>query len=86
MSNDELIIVCAVRYALGRMTYIVSVVCDYVASKKDTLSQNCINIIIRDIEEEMQRYHNSGHTLGMECDEKEWVKLLEKLKGDRVND
>lgn len=81
MSDDELIVACAVRYALGRMSYIVGVVCDYVASKKDTLSQNCIKIIIRDIEEEMEHYHRLGHALGMECDEKHWEKLLCELKG-----
>lgn len=80
MTQEELILMCAVRYALGRMSYIVSVVCDYIKVKHKNLSQYCINIIIRDIEEELERYHNSGHTLGMECDEKQWVQLLNFLK------
>lgn len=81
MSHEEQILICAVRYALGRMSYIVGVVCDYVAVKQPELSKECINIIIRDIEEELKRYHDAGQTLGMECDERTWVRLLERLKG-----
>lgn len=80
MSDEEQILICAVRYALGRMSYIVGDVCRYVALKQPSLSQNCINIIVRDIEEELERYHKCGQTLGMECDERMWVRLLERLK------
>ena len=51
----------------------------YISSEK-TLSKECINIIIRDIEEEMERYHSSGALLGMECDERTWNRLLEELR------
>jgi hypothetical protein len=81
MNHEEQILICAVRYALGRMSYIVGVVAEYVAVKHPELSQNCINIIIRDIEEELKRYHDAGRTLGMECDERTWLRLLERLKG-----
>lgn len=80
MADDELILVCAVRYALGRMSYMVSVVCEYVASKHRELSPGCLNIIIRDIEEEIEMCHKIGRTCGMECDEREWLRLLETLK------
>ena len=80
MERDELIVVCAVRYALGRMTYIVAEVCDYVASKKDSLSQQCINSIISDVEENLEMCRKMGRTLGMECDEQRWVRLLDDLK------
>ena len=81
MSHEEQILICAVRYALGRMSYIVGVVAEYVAVKQPELSKECINIIIRDIEEELKRYHDAGQTLGMECDERTWLRLLERLKG-----
>lgn len=80
MTPDEMILICAVRYALGRMSYIVHEVCQYVTFARATLSKECINIIIRDIEEELERYHNLGHSLGMECDEKEWLQLRDLLK------
>lgn len=80
MNSEEMILICAVRYALGRMSYVVDEVCSYVALKRGELSQNCINIIIRDIKEELQRYHDAGQKLGMECDERSWMKLLEVLE------
>lgn len=80
LTNDEHILICAVRYALGRMSYIVSIVCEYVVSKHRELSENCINIIIRDIEEDIKMCHKIGMTCGMECDERTWLRLLERLR------
>lgn len=84
ITSDEQILICAVRYALGRMSYIVKEVADYTFFKRKTLSEQCIDIIIRDIEEEIERYHNAGQTLGMECDERTWNNLLKFLKMERA--
>ena len=83
MTHEEQIIICAVRYTLGRMSYIVGVVCEYVALKNSELSEHCIAIIIRAIREELQRYHDIGQALGMECDEGNWISLLEILEEER---
>ena len=83
MTDEEQIIICAVRYALGRMSYITGIVAEYVASKKDELSEQCKAIIIRDIETEYALYRSMGQTLGMECDERTWLRLLEVLKNER---
>jgi hypothetical protein len=80
MSNEEQILICAVRYALGRMSYIVGVVAEYVNCIKNNLSKECVNIIIRDIEEQIQFYHSYNSTCGMECDEETWKNLLKALK------
>lgn len=80
MSNEEQILICAVRYALGRMSYIVSIVCEYVKAKKDELSDECKKIIVRDIKDEYQFYHRQGKTLGMECDEADWIILARILE------
>ena len=82
ITPDEQILICAVRYALGRMSYIVGEVAQYVFFKRGALSDQCKNIIIRDIEEELERYHAAGQTLGMDCDERTWKNLLEALKGE----
>lgn len=84
MSIEEQILICAVRYALGRMTYIVDDVCKYVASKKDSLSKHCKNVIINDIEEEIAMYHRLGRTCGMVSDELDWLELLDILKGEQT--
>ncbi len=83
ITPNEQILIYAVRYALGRMSYIVGDVARYVKSKNNTLSSQCKNIIIRDIEEKMERYHSVGQTLGMECDERTWENLLKLLKFER---
>ena len=84
MKDEELMLISAVRYALGRRTYIVSTTCNFVKSVQKKLSDNCINIIIRDIEETMDMYHRSGHLCGDACDERDWEKLLEFLKGEAL--
>lgn len=83
MTIEEEILICAVRYALGRMSYVVGDVCKYVASKKDTLSKPCKNVIIKDIEDEIEMYHRLGRTCGMVSDELDWLELLDVLKGEK---
>lgn len=86
MSIEEQILLCAVRYALGRRSYIVGTVCEYVRLNRQKLSEQCVNIIIRDIKEESERYHRAGQTLGDDCDERTWINLqrvLESMKGEK---
>ena len=83
ITPDEKIIICAVRYALGRMSYIVWDVAKYVELKRKELSRECIEAIVQDIEIGLKRYHEVGHTLGMECDERRWYKLLEILREEK---
>ena len=85
ISPEETILICAVRYALGRKSYIVGEVAQYVMFCRKKLSQACVNIIIRDIEEEMVFYHRAGQTLGDECDERTWKNLLEVLKSEETH-
>lgn len=73
MSDYETIILCAIRYALGRRTYIVSLVCGYVASQIDTLSAECLSLIVRDIK------NQEPWGYGDECDKRDWVDLLSKI-------
>ena len=74
MSDYEHMIVSAVRYALGRMTYIVSLTVNYVLkdTEENKLSRNCLSVIKKDIESEKD--------LGMECDKKDWQRLLERIE------
>lgn len=74
MSDYEQIIISAERYALGRMTYIVSVTVNYILQEieNDKLSDRCLDVIAEDI--------RSAKDLGMDCDEKEWLKLLDRIE------
>lgn len=53
MSDYEHMIISAVRYALGRMTYIVELTVNYVLQEieDDKLSDQCLAIILTDIKE-----------------------------------
>ena len=86
MKPEEQMLISAVRYALGRSTYIVSDTCRSVTNIKSKLSKECINIIIRDIEFDLELYHRAGNLCGMECDEKEWGELLNVLKLDVIEE
>lgn len=69
-------LVSAERYALGRMTYIVSLTVDYITPMIRNLDLKYINIMIDDI---------TGHSdlgYGMDMDE-EWEKLLSRLRAEK---
>lgn len=74
MTDYEHIVISAVRYALGRMTYIVELTVNYILQEieDDKLSDSCLNIIRRDIKE--------TKNLGMECDREQWLKLLNRIE------
>lgn len=70
-------LVSAERYALGRMTYIVSLTVDYISPLIKSLDIKYINIMIDDI---------TGHSdlgYGMDMDEEEWEKLLSRLRAEK---
>lgn len=74
---DEQMLVSAVRYALGRATYIVHSTCDSVRTAWPELSLNARAVILRDIREALDGAKESGTTVGMDFDHREWVTLLE---------
>lgn len=80
MTREEQILICAVRYALGRRSYIVGIVAEYVVVKRKQLSKECRSIIIKDIKEDFDYYHGRGATCGDECDEHTWEWVLQELK------
>ena len=74
MTDYEHIIISAERYALGRMTYIVELTVNYILQEieDNKLSDSCLDVIREDI--------NSTKNLGMECDKKLWLKLLDRIE------
>ncbi len=70
--NFSLILCCAVRYALGRRTYIVGVVVDYVLAHLELLDSKTLSVMIRDIKE-CKNY-------GQDIDANDWMRLLAALE------
>lgn len=62
--------VSAVRYALGRMSYIVGDTCRYITPLIPALTTHTLQCMYRDITERAE-----VHDLGMDIDAEEWIKL-----------
>lgn len=70
----SMILVSAERYALERRTYIVNWTCEFIENNLDLLTKKDRQVMIRDLENPI--------SYGDDCDEKDWKRLLEVLKGD----
>ena len=78
VSNDELIILSAFRYALGRKSYIVGVVVDHLLKNWNILKSQTKEIIVREIIE----YRNKHGKIGMDMDDSEWQKIIDINDGE----
>lgn len=63
---------CAVRYCLGRMSYMPGLVIDYITPMLPRLTKKTLWCFVRDIE--------GCESLGMEMDKKKWMEFLAKVK------
>lgn len=63
MKNKELILGCALRYALGRRSYIVGVVEESILSEWDNLTPTCRASLVVDITEYLMSSSRSEDTL-----------------------
>ena len=77
--NFETILVCAVRYAIGRQTYIPSLVIDYITPLLPYLSDECLMWLDTEIVE-----HSNYGGLGDEkIDRPYWEQFLWKIRAER---
>ena len=75
--NFETILLCAVRYAIGRRTYIPSRVIDYITPLLPYLSEDVLKLIADEI---IGRYTYEG-ALGDEMiDKPYWLDFLRKIR------
>ena len=75
-NHFELMMISALRYAIGRYTYMPSVTIEYIRYLIPQLSPKTLYIMKRDIEEEIERYKRMDRELYMA---KEWKKLAEEI-------
>ena len=74
ITDYEHMMISALRYAIGRRTYIVEITVNYILSELPKLSDPCKHVMIHDIE--------NAYSLGDECDIQDWMRLLKELKGE----
>ena len=63
--NYELMLISALRYAIGRETYMPDITINYIKTKVSYLSANTLYVMSRDIEEEVKRYERINRELYM---------------------
>ena len=70
--DQEIVLVCAFRYALGRMTYVVASVSSEILKHISVLPAKNLSLFIREVNEAEER-----DALGMDMDKNEWFKVRE---------
>lgn len=73
------LMVCAVRYALPRHTYVTSEARDWIEALAHELGDADLECMQRDIEQAL-REHESGYYKLHDCDLEEWNKSLSHIK------
>lgn len=81
MTNEENMALCAIRYCMGRMSYIVSYGIAW-ARRYGAQSEHLRGVVIRDIEEAIAQMERCPDIpmLGDKMDEREWRAVLSELK------
>ena len=74
----ELMLISAVRYAIGRRTYIVQDTVTYVCALSHYLSNWCLDILLRDLVEAFEKGN-----LGDNCDWQDWTRCVQVLAKER---
>ena len=80
----EHMLICAVRYALGRRTYIVGKTTAYIGGLLPKLSDWCLDIIRRDLEDEyaLATRVTSYSVLGDPCDVWDWDRFKAAVRAE----
>ena len=69
---DNIVLLCAFRYALGRRTYITGVISEEIERNWNKISEEHQNIILKEIKEAIET-ENAGD---IHCDVPCWKKIL----------
>ena len=69
-SDEELMYICAFRYAFGRRSCITEAVSSFLRTRVQRLSTGTLRILVRDLEMPAERYP------GDKCDKESWDKLF----------
>lgn len=72
--NQDIVIGCAFRYALGRMTYVVDSVATEIERQVTEISTKTLARLVREIDEV-----NPDSGLGMQMDAERWFKCREAM-------
>ena len=81
------ILICALRYALGRKTYITSLVADYIMEHQELIDERVKNVMLNDLNNYFRCRKGTitrfGKSTDDNCDYNKWLQLkkwLEEIK------
>ena len=74
-NDDETIIICAVRYALPRQSYMPSLIADWLRDNWQSLNALNQNTILRDIKDAIDRKECGSELVDLPM----WTRLLDDL-------
>ena len=72
------IMILALRYAIGRRTYVTSEVPEFIMQNAEQINERICAVMLRDIDEYLQD-RDKGLIKDDECDYQSWTKLAEYL-------
>jgi hypothetical protein len=79
--NEDLILICAFRYALGRRTYVVGTVADIIKRNWNKLRDSDKKLICKEILDHKKVFGN----LGDSCDERDWMSIVDGYNLEKSN-
>ena len=71
-TNESVVVMSAVRYMLGRSSYGVGSVCDFLRDNKSRLTASNKEVIIRDIKEHIQKFPDTSY-------KSDWLNVVKLL-------
>lgn len=82
--NNDLwvMLLCALRYAMGRQSYITGVIPDLYDAYKSALTDHQREQVAREVEEEVALCSRLGRTLGAQMDHYGWKLFAEQIRAE----
>ena len=78
------IVCCSLRYALGRKTYITSLVSDYIIDHPELIDERVKGVMLKDLENYFRCRKGTTTRFGKptdnDCDYQSWLRLKEWLE------
>jgi len=75
------ICLCAVRYAIGRQTYMPSLVQDFVKRNAKAIGTQALSTMLKDVSHEIERAERNNYLLGASFDHHGWEMFRDWLAG-----
>ena len=70
--NQDILLFCAFRYALGRQTYVVGTIADIIKANWDHMPQSRRDMFRKEIEEAIEKGHAGSVNIDVPC----WLSIL----------